>query len=68
MTVAQWHRAGFCLNWRWKFHSHGGRPPISIELQRLVREMSLTNLLWGAPRVHGELPKLGPEVAQPRLV
>ena len=60
----RWHRAGFRLYWRWKSRSRGGRPPISLELRHLIREMSLANPLWGAPRIHGELLKLGVEVAQ----
>ena len=63
-TVVRWHRAGFRLYWRWKSRSNVGRPPISSELRCLIREMSLANPLWGAPRIHGELLKLGIEVAQ----
>jgi transposase InsO family protein len=63
-TVVRWHRAGFRLYWRWKSRSRGGRPPISRELRCLIREMSLANPLWGAPRIHGELLKLGVELAQ----
>jgi hypothetical protein len=63
-TVIRWHRAGFRLYWRWKSRSHGGRPRISAEIRRLVRDMSVANPLWGAPRIHGELMKLGIEVAQ----
>ena len=55
---------GFRLYWRWKSRSQGGRPRISGELRRLIREMSLANRLWGAPRIHGELLRLGIEVAQ----
>jgi transposase InsO family protein len=63
-TVLRWHRMGFRLYWRWKSRSRGGRPRIPGEIRRLIREMSLANRLWGAPRVHGELLKLGIEVAQ----
>jgi hypothetical protein len=63
-TVVRWHRNGFRLYWRWKSRSMGGRPPISPEMRHLIREMNLANPLWGAPRVHGELLKLGVEVAQ----
>ena len=63
-TVIRWHRMGFRLYWRWKSRSRGGRPKVPLEIRRLVREMSLTNRLWGAPRIHGELLKLGIEVAQ----
>ena len=63
-TVIRWHRAGFRLYWRWKSRSQGGRPKIPGEIRRLIWEMSLANRLWGAPRIHGELLKLGIEVAQ----
>ena len=63
-TVIRWHRTGFRLYWRWKSRSQGGRPRIAGEIRRLVREMSLANRLWGAPRIHGELLKLGIDVAQ----
>jgi transposase InsO family protein len=63
-TVIRWHRTGFRLYWRWKSRSCGGRPKIPGEIRRLIREMSLANRLWGAPRIHGELLKLGIEVAQ----
>src|SRR3981081_2883169 len=63
-TIIRWHRTGFRLYWRWKSRSHGGRPKVSAEIRRLIREMSLANRLWGAPRIHGELLKLGIEVAQ----
>jgi hypothetical protein len=63
-TVIKWHRAGFRLYWRWKSRPHGGRPKASSEVRQLIREMSLENPLWGAPRIHGELLKLGIEVGQ----
>jgi transposase InsO family protein len=63
-TVIRWHRMGFRLYWRWKSGSRGGRPRIPAEIRRLNRDMSLANRLWGAPRIHGELLKLGIEVAQ----
>jgi transposase InsO family protein len=63
-TIIRWHRTGFRLYWRWKSRSRGGRPKVPLEIQRLIREMSLANRLWGAPRIHGELLKLGIEVAQ----
>ena len=58
-TLVRWHRAGFRRYWRWKSNSRGGRPPIENELCALIRQMSLENQLWGAPRIHGELLKLG---------
>src|SRR4030095_2781478 len=51
-TLIRWHRTGFRLYWRWKSRSRGGRPKIPGEIQRLIREMSLANRLWGAPRIH----------------
>ena len=63
-TIIRWHRRGFRAFWRWKSRSRGGRPPIPREIRDLIREMSRANWLWGAPRIHGELLKLGIEVAQ----
>src|SRR3984893_4173934 len=63
-TVVRWHRDGFRLFWRWKSRARCGRPRISSELRRLIREMSVANPLWGAPRIHGEILKLGVEIAQ----
>ena len=63
-TLVRWHRAGFRRYWRWKSHRRGGRPQIETELRALIRQMSTENLLWGAPRIHGELLKLGFSVAQ----
>jgi transposase InsO family protein len=63
-TLVRWHRAGFRCYWRWKSRSLGGRPQIETDLRALIRQMSMENPLWGAPRIHGELLKLGFEVAQ----
>ncbi|WP_225703248.1 integrase core domain-containing protein [Bradyrhizobium cenepequi] len=63
-TLVRWHRAGFRRYWRWKSRSLGGRPPIAVGLRALIRQMSVENPLWGAPRLHSELLKLGFEVAQ----
>jgi hypothetical protein len=63
-TLVRWHRAGFRCYWRWKSCSLGGRPQIETDLRVLIRRMSIENPLWGAPRIHGELLKLGFEVAQ----
>jgi transposase InsO family protein len=63
-TIIRWHRAGFRRYWRWKSRSPGGRPQIDTDLRALIRRMSIENALWGAPRIHGELLKLGFEVAQ----
>src|SRR3981189_590890 len=58
-TVVKWHRAGFRSYWRWKSKARGGRPTVPLEIRKLIREMSIANPLWGAPRIHGELLKLG---------
>ena len=63
-TLVRWHRAGFRRYWRWKSRFLGGRPQIDADLRALIRRMSADNPLWGAPRIHGELLKLGFEVAQ----
>src|SRR4030088_1901896 len=63
-TLGRWHRLGFRRYWRWKSGPHGGRPQIDTELRVLIQRMSVENPLWGAPRIHGELLKLGFEVAQ----
>ena len=63
-TLIRWHRAGFRRYWRWKSRSVGGRPQVDADLRALIRRMSVENPLWGAPRIHGELLKLGFEVAQ----
>ena len=63
-TLVRWHRAGFRQYWRWKSRSLGGRPKIAADLRALIQRMSAENPLWGAPRIHGELLKLGFEVAQ----
>jgi hypothetical protein len=63
-TVIRWHRAGFRLFWRWKSRSRGGRPKVPLEIRQLIRDMSLANPFWGAPRIHGELLKLGIDVGQ----
>ena len=63
-TILRWHRAGARAFWRWKSRNRAGRPKIDRELRELIRRMSLENALWGASRIHGELLKLGYEVAQ----
>src|ERR1700722_11946193 len=63
-TLVRWHRAGFRRYWRWKSRSLGGRPQVDADLRALIRRISIDNPLWGAPRIHGELLKLGFEVAQ----
>jgi putative transposase len=64
-TVIAWHRKGFCLFWTWKCrHGKSGRPRISKDICELIRTMSKNNPLWGAPRNHGELLKLGINISQ----
>jgi hypothetical protein len=54
-TIVRWHRAGFRSYWRWKSRPRGGRPTVPLEIRELIREMSIANPLWGAPRIHGEM-------------
>src|SRR5258705_11009994 len=63
-TIVRWHRAGYRSYWRWKSRPRGGRPTVPAEIRKLIREMSIANPLWGAPRIHGELLKLGIEIGQ----
>ena len=63
-TLIRWHRAGFRRYWRWKSRAQGGRPKTELEVRQLIREMSVANPFWGAPRIHGELLKLGIDVGQ----
>jgi hypothetical protein len=62
-TVIGWHRKGYRLYWR-RRSRHLGRPGMNREVRELIRQMSRANPLWGAPRIHGELLKLGIEVSQ----
>src|SRR6266849_9973043 len=64
-TVIGWQRKGFRLYWNWKSRGgKGGRPGVSLEIRELIRQMSTANPLWGAPRIHGELLKLGIQISQ----
>src|SRR5467141_432689 len=63
-TVVAWHRRGFRLYWTWKSRRCEGRPTASPEVRNLIRQMSLANPRWGAPRIHGELLKLGIQISQ----
>src|ERR1035438_2626843 len=64
-TVIAWHRKGFRLFWTWKVrHGQSGRPAVSQEVRDLIRSMSRANPLWGAPRIHGELLKLGIDIGE----
>jgi transposase InsO family protein len=64
-TVVAWHRAGFRLFWTWKVRrGQPGRPVISLEVRDLIRKMCRENPCWGAPRIHGELLKLGIDIGE----
>ncbi len=63
-TVVGWHRAGFRLYWRWRSRPRGGRPEIIGEIRVLIRRLAEENPDWGAPKIHGELQKLGFEVSE----
>lgn len=65
-TVVGWHRKGFRLYWTWKSRRRNrtGRPRVDHEVRRLIRQMANENVGWGAPRIHGELLKLGFDVSQ----
>jgi len=64
-TVIGWHRKGFRLFWTWKVRRGKlGRPAVSIEVRVLIRQMSRENPTWGAPRIHGELLKLGVDISE----
>jgi putative transposase len=58
-TVIGWHRAAFRLYWRWRSRPRGGRPKITDEIRVLIRRLAEENPDWGAPKIHGELQKLG---------
>ena len=63
-TVIASHRAGFRLYWRWRSRPRGGRPKVSEELRTLIHRIAAENSIWGAPRIHGELLKLGFQVSE----
>ena len=63
-TLVRWHRSSFRFYWRWKSRHHIGRPKIDVELRALIKRMNDENPLWGAPRIHTELLKLGFDIAQ----
>jgi putative transposase len=67
-TVVAWHRLGFRLFWSWKIRrGKPGRPAVPPEVRDLIRMMSRNNPRWGAPRIHGELLKLGIEITEPTV-
>jgi hypothetical protein len=63
-TVVGWHRAGFRLYWCWRSRRGGGPPKIAAEVRVLIRRLASENLNWGAPKIHGELQKLGFAVSE----
>ncbi len=63
-TVVRWHRAGWRLYWRWRSNPGRGRPRVPVEVRMLIRRLSQENQLWGAPRIHGELLKLGYDICE----
>jgi hypothetical protein len=64
-TVIAWHRKGFRLFWTWKIRrGQPGRPTVAKDVRELVRRLSRENPLWGAPRIHGELLKLGIDIGE----
>jgi hypothetical protein len=64
-TIVRWHRAGLRAFWHWKSRAKGaGKRQVPIEVRQLIRDMSLANPPWGAPRIHGELLKLGINIGQ----
>ncbi len=63
-TVATWHRQGFRLFWSWISRRKSGRPEASPAIRALIPKIAAANPLWGAPRIHGELLKLGMEVSE----
>src|SRR5947209_2728824 len=63
-TLVRWHRSGFRLYWRRKSRRRVGRPAVPADIRDLIRTISRDNPLWGAPRIHGELLKLGIDIAQ----
>ncbi len=66
-TVIAWHRMGFKLYWTWKSRNKGGRPRVDVTIRRLIRQIANDNATWGAPRIHGELLKLGFDVSEPTV-
>jgi len=67
-TVVGWHRAGFRLYWRRHSRTRGGRPKITQEIRALIRQMAEENVGWGAPKIHGELLKIGSRIVTPSSI
>ena len=66
-TVIRWHRAGLRAYWGWKSRPRGGRPKIATDIRQLIRDMSVANPLWGAPRIHGDCSSLASMSGKPPL-
>ena len=66
-TVIRWHRAGSRAYWRWKSRPRGGRPKTPADVRQLIRDMSVANPLWGAPRIHGDCSSLASMSGKPPL-
>jgi hypothetical protein len=64
-TVVGWQRKGFRIYWtRTSQRGSPGRPQLSSEVRALIKQMATANPFWGAPRIHGELLKLGMEISE----
>ena len=63
-TVVRWHHDWLRRRWTRRSRRRDGRPTIDHEIRTLVREMAAANPLWGAPRIHGEIGKLGLDVSE----
>jgi len=63
-TVIRWHRQSFRLFWKWKSRSEAGRPKIPQAQIDLIKQIADDNPLWGAPRIHGEMLKLGFDLSE----
>src|ERR1035437_4944778 len=63
-TLIRWHRKGFRIYWKWKSKDNSGRPKIEREVVTLIKQMASDNPLWGVPKIHGELLKLGFSVCE----
>jgi len=63
-TVVRWHRSGFRFYWRMLCRHRPGRPKLTLEVRKLIRQMAVENPTWGAPKMHGELLKLGFDISE----
>ena len=68
-TLIRWHKKGFKLFWRYKSRKRRpGRSPVAPEIRKIIVNMAKENLFWGAPRIHGELLKLGIDTISERTI